>query len=70
MEEFIASGADLYKIDASGRNALMQSIIFGNRETTLVLLANSSNLEIRDNMGLNPLNLSHHHLIDHARFCH
>ena len=58
MSEMIASGADLKGKDISGRNALMQAVVFGNQATTLVLLANSPDLEGKDGFGFNPLTLS------------
>ena len=33
MQEMIRSGADLTSKDNSGRNALMQAVLFGNQET-------------------------------------
>ena len=58
MREVIASGTDLTIKDASGRSALMQSVIYGNQETALVLLENDVDLETRDELGLTPLTLS------------
>lgn len=58
MKEMIVSGADLKGNDVSGRNALMQAIVFGNQATALVLLEKSPDLESKDGLGLNPLSLS------------
>ena len=55
IREVIASGTDLTVKDASGRNALMQSVLYGNQETALVLLEYGIDLETRDEMGLTPL---------------
>ena len=38
MREVITSGTDLTVKDASGRNALMQAVLYGNQETALVCL--------------------------------
>ncbi len=48
MKGIIKSGEDLKRKDALGRNALMQAVVFGNHETTLVLLANSPDLESKE----------------------
>ena len=58
IREVIDSGTDLTVKDASGRNALMQSVLYGNQETALVLLENGIDLETRDELGLTPLTLS------------
>ena len=55
MREVLASGTDLTIKDASGRSALMQSVLYGNQETALVLLENAVDLESRDEFGLTPL---------------
>ena len=44
ISEVIASGTDLSVKDSSGRNALMQSVLYGNQETALVLLENGIDL--------------------------
>ena len=62
MREVIASGTDLTGKDASGRNALMQAVLYGNQETALVLLENGIDLETRDELGLTPLTLSLIHI--------
>ena len=58
MRGMIASGADLKSKDISGRNALMQAVLFGNHETALVLLENEHDLESKDSLGLTPLTIS------------
>ena len=45
MRGVITSGTDLKVKDASGRNALMQAILYGNHETALVLIDNLIDLE-------------------------
>ena len=45
IKELIDSGIDLSKKDANGRNALMHSVIFGNKETVLELLKEFKELE-------------------------
>ena len=63
IREVIASGTDLSVKDASGRNALMQSVLYGNQETALVLLENGIDLETRDELGLTPItSVSYTHL--------
>ena len=63
IREVIASGKDLTVKDASGRNVLMQSVLYGNQETALVLLENGIDLETRDELGLTPLtSVSYTHL--------
>ena len=47
IKELIDSGIDLSKKDANGRNALMHSVIFGNKETVLELLKEFKELETR-----------------------
>ena len=56
--EVLASGTDLTVKDTSGRNALMQSVLYGNQETALVLLEKGIDLETMDELGLTPLTLS------------
>ena len=58
MREVISSGTDLTLKDASGRNALMQSVLYGNQETALVLLEKGVDMETSDELGLTPLTLS------------
>ena len=55
IREVIASGTDLTVKDASGRNALMQSVLYGNQETALALIENGIDLETSDELGLTPL---------------
>ena len=57
IREVIASGTDLTVKDASGRNALMQSVLYGNQETALVLLENGIDLETRDELGLSLIHI-------------
>ena len=57
MRAVIASGTDLTIKDSSGRSALMQSVLYGNQETALVLLEKGVHMEISDELGLTPLTL-------------